>query len=107
MNAWLILLTGTLISVLANTMLKQSDGFNNVLLGCCSFVLFGIGIFMYGQAVKTLPIGIAYAVWTGIGGPIIALIGFIWFKESISPLGIFFIAMIITGCIGLNLITKT
>jgi len=107
MNAWVILLTGTLISVFANAMLKQSDGFNNVLLGCCSFLLFGIGIYMYGQAVKTLPIGIAYAVWSGIGVLIVTLIGLIWFKESISPLGILFMVMIITGCIGLNLITKT
>lgn len=107
MNAWVTLLTGTLISVFANAMLKQSDGFSNVLLGCGSFILFGIGIFLYGQAVKTLPIGIAYAVWSGVGVLIVTAIGLIWFKETISPLGILFMVMIITGCIGLNLITKS
>ena len=67
MNAWLILMSGVLISVVANAMLKQSDGFSNVFLGVCSFILFGIGIYLYGQAVKTLPIGVAYTVWSGIG----------------------------------------
>lgn len=107
MNAWIMLVTGTLISVCANAILKQSDGFKNIPLGVLSFVLFGIGIYLYGQAVKTLPIGIAYSVWCGIGILIVNAIGLVWFKESISPLGILFMLMIITGCVGLNLITKS
>jgi small multidrug resistance pump len=101
-----MLLSGTLIAVCANAMLKQSDGFSNIILGCLSFLLFGIGIFMYGQAVKTLPIGIAYTVWSGVSVLIVTIIGLLWFKETISPLGILFMVMIITGCIGLNIITK-
>lgn len=107
MNAWIMLVAGTLISVCANALLKQSDGFKHIPMGVLSFILFGIGIYLYGQAVKTLPIGIAYAVWCGIGILVVNIIGLLWFKESISPLSVIFMLMILTGCIGLNLITKS
>lgn len=104
MTAWLMLMTGVSISVVANAMLKQSDGFSNMALGVASFVLFGISIYLYGQAVRTIPIGIAYTVWSGVGVLVVTLIGFFWFKEALSPLAIVFLLMIVTGCVGLRLI---
>lgn len=104
--AWMVLLAGVAISVVANALLKYSNGVEKVVPGVASFILFAIAIYLYGYAVKTLPIGVAYAVWSGVGILIVTFIGIIWFKESISYLGIFFMLMILTGCIGLNLITK-
>ena len=104
--AWIILLSGTLISVMANALLKQSDGFAHIWLGLTSFVLFGVGIYLYGIAVKTLPIGVAYAVWSGVGVIVVTAIGILWFKEHVNYLTVLFMVMIITGCIGLNLVTR-
>jgi small multidrug resistance pump len=104
--AWILLGFAITFSITANALLKQSDGFANVGIGVASFALFGISIYIYGIAVKTLPLAIAYTVWSGIGILVITFIGIFWFKEPINALGMVFIAMILVGCIGLNMITK-
>lgn len=104
--AWLYLYLGVGLSILGNALVKQSNGFTDVKLGVASFILFGVGIYLYSLAVKSIPIGTAYAVWSGIGVLSIAIIGIVWFKEPIGTLNAVFIAMILAGCIGLNLMTK-
>ena len=56
------------------------------------------------MALATIPVGVAYAIWSGIGIVSIALIGFAWFSEPLSPVSLLFIAMIIVGAVGLNLV---
>lgn len=104
--AWIILTSGALIGVFANTLLKRSDGFTHLGLGFSAFALFSVAIYCFSISIKTLPMGVAYAVWSGIGVITITLVGLIWFKESISHLGILFIFMILIGCVGLNMITR-
>ncbi len=104
--AWVLLGFAIAFSITANALLKQSDGFANVWAGVVSFLFFGISIYIYGIAIKTLPLAIAYTVWSGIGILVLTFIGIFWFKESVSLLGMVFIAMILIGCVGLNMITK-
>ena len=55
------------------------------------------------MAVKTIDIGIAYAIWAAVGVAVIATIGAVFFHEQLTPMRIFFLAVIIIGVIGLNL----
>ncbi|MEX2642785.1 MAG: SMR family transporter, partial [Acetobacterales bacterium] len=58
------------------------------------------------HALKVLPVGVAYAIWSGIGTVAVALIGILWFREAASVLKLMFIAMIVVGAVGLNLISE-
>ena len=58
-------------------------------------------------ALKVIPVGVAYAIWAGLGTATIAVIGMVAFGEQVSALKIVFIGMIIAGAVGLNLITDT
>jgi len=104
---WLFLVAGTLTAVLANIMIKASNGMENVILGYGAFILFGVSIYLYMIAVKTIPISVAYPVWSGVGVLAITAVGYFMFSEGISGLKILFISMILIGCIGLNLISKS
>ena len=64
-----------------------------------------VSLGLLGLAVRTLPVGTAYAVWTGIGTVGTVLLGIALFGESAEPLRLAFIAMIVAGIIGLKLVT--
>lgn len=66
-----------------------------------------ISIYFLALALKTLPIGVAYSVWTGIGAIGTVILGMILFEESKEVLKIVFILMIVAGIVGLKLITNT
>ncbi len=104
--AWIYLGIGILVSAVGNALMKQSNGFENLLTGLASLGFFAVGMVLYGFAVKTLPISIAYIAWTGISILLITAIGIIYFKEVITPIAAIFICMIVTGVIGLYFVTK-
>ena len=104
--AWILLTAGALIGVVANTLLKRSDGFTHIWLGVSAFTLFAVAIYFFSISIRTLPMGVAYAVWSGIGILAITVVGMIWFKEPVSIHSAMFMGMILVGCIGLNYITQ-
>ncbi len=55
------------------------------------------------QATKTLPLGTAYAIWTGIGALGAVIVGIVLFKESVTPARIFFVTLLLIGIIGLKI----
>lgn len=63
-------------------------------------------IVLLGLAVRTLPVGTAYAVWTGTGTVGTVLLGILLFGESAKPMRLLFIAMIVTGIMGLKFVTS-
>ena len=89
--------------VFASTMLKLSDGFKKMLpvLG----LAFGYGVAFYGLAValETIPLGVAYAIWSGVGTAFTALIGIYLFKEAATKKKFAGIFLIILGVVLLNL----
>jgi quaternary ammonium compound-resistance protein SugE len=86
--------------------MKYSEGFTNLKWSVITIILLIISMLGLGVAVKHLPIGTAYAVWTGIGAVGTAILGMILFKESTEFWRIFFILLIVTGIIGLKFVTK-
>jgi len=61
---------------------------------------------LLSHTLKSMPLGITYAIWSGVGTLLIVLIGIFWFGETFTPLRVLFMAMIIIGAIGLNLSTS-
>ena len=101
--AWLLLLGAGCIEIIFALSLKYNEGFTKLWPSVITAVS-GIGSFgLLMWALKTLPVGTAYAVWTGIGAVGVAIMGIILFKESMDWLRLLSISLVILGIIGLKL----
>ncbi len=69
------------------------------------FATFGFGFFFLSLAMRTLPMGVSYAVWTGLGAAGAVLVGILFFKEEASWQRIFFLGCIIAGAVGLRVLS--
>jgi len=105
MQAWVLLGLAGLAEIGWVIGLKYSDGFTKPVASTITVVSLLVSMVLLGWAVKTLPIGTAYAVWTGIGAAGAAIAGFYLFGESANPMRLFFIALIIAGVAGLKFST--
>jgi len=100
--AWIAVITAGFLEVGFATMLKLSSGFTK-LWPSLGFLVCAAGSFsLLSWSLKVLPVGTAYAVWTGIGAAGTAIVGMIFFKDPVSVARISAIAFIIAGVILLN-----
>lgn len=105
--AWTYLVLAGLFEVGFASTLKLTEGFTR-LWPTLLFLLFAIVSFtLLAKAAQTLPIGTAYAVWTGIGAAGTVIIGILVYKEPATALRLFFIATLIASIIGLKYTTPT
>jgi len=97
MNPWLLLSLAILLELSGTLCLKLSHGFSR-LLPSIGVVCFYIGSFaLMAQSLKTLEVGIVYAIWAGVGTALIALVGILAFGESVSAFKILGLLMIVGG----------
>ena len=82
--------------------LEYSEGFTNLLPSVRTVVALVVSMLLLARAVESLPIGTAYAVWTGIGAAGAATLGVVLFDEPISVARVGFISLIVLGVVGLN-----
>ena len=101
--AWFDLFIAGIFEVLWSTCLKYSHGFTNVMFTVLTFIGMGFSFWFLAHAVKSLPMGTAYAIWTGIGALGAVIVGVILFKDPVTLVRLFFVAMLLTGIIGLKL----
>lgn len=103
-----MLLAGAIaLEVAATTLLKASNGFTRPVHGVASIMLYSLCFWLMAFAVTRIPIGVAYAIWSGVGIVAITLIGALAFRQSLAPIQIACIALIAIGAIGLNLATPS
>ena len=100
---WMILMTAGLFEVVWATALKMSNGFRNPLADVVCVVGMALSFWFLSIAMKTLPMGTAYAVWTGIGAVGGVAVGIAMFGESASALRIASVALIVAGIVGLKI----
>jgi quaternary ammonium compound-resistance protein SugE len=103
--AWLVLLLAGVVEIGWAIGLKYTDGFTRVLPTVATVAAMALSLALLGVAVRTLPVGTAYAVWTGVGTVGTVLLGIVLFGESAEPLRLLFLAMIVAGIIGLKIVT--
>ncbi len=103
--AWLTLVVAGLLEIGWAIGLKANDGFTRLwpTVGTVAAMVASMGLL--GLAVQSLPIGTAYAVWTGIGTVGTALIGILWLGEPATALRLLCIGLIVAGILGLKLVT--
>lgn len=100
--AWIILFIAGLFEVAWAIGLKYSDGFSKLNWSIFTVICILVSMGLLAYSLKFLPVGTAYAVWTGIGAVGTAVLGMILFNESSDILRLFFIFLIITGIAGLR-----
>lgn len=101
--AWVILFVAGLLEVVWALMLKQSQGFTKPGPTVAFLVALFLSMFLLSQALKTLPVGTAYAVWTGIGAAGTAILGMLLLGESREVLKLISLMMLLGGIIGLRI----
>ena len=102
--AWSILVGAGLLEIVWATTLKHSDGFTRFWPSAIGLAAAIISFVMLAIALKSLPVGTAYAVWVGIGAVGVAIVGILALGESASPLRLGCLALIRIGIVGLKLV---
>ncbi|MGI5824322.1 MAG: DMT family transporter [Bacillota bacterium] len=102
---WFVLFLASFCELGFTVFMKLSDGLKKKRYIVLTFASTFIGVYLLSLATKTLPLGVAYAVWTGLGTALTVTFGIFVFKESRSLKKLFFIAMILIGVLGLRLTT--
>jgi len=100
--SWYLLILAGLFEVGWAIGLEYSEGFSKPIPTLGTAIAMIVSLILLSQAVKDLPIGTAYAVWTGIGAVGTASLGIVLFDESVSLLRMGFIGVIVVGIVGLH-----
>ena len=103
--AWTYLLIAGLLEVGWAIGLKYTDGFSRLWPSIGTILAMIFSLAFLGQALKTLPVGTAYAVWTGIGAVGTVILGIVLFAEPATVLRLACVGLILSGIIGLKLVT--
>lgn len=104
--AWIVLIIAGLFEVGFTTCLKLSDNFTNLRWTVAFFVCITLSFVLLNQAIRTIPIGTAYAVWTGIGAVGTVIMGIFLYKEPSDFWRLFFIFLLIGSILGLKIVSK-
>lgn len=105
--AWFYLAIAIVAEVIGTAALKASDGFNNSISSTVCIVGYGIAFYLLSIVVKTVPIGVAYAIWAGAGIVLIAAVGAFQFKQIPDLPAVLGMVLIIAGVLVINLFSKT
>ncbi|NLD94407.1 MAG: multidrug efflux SMR transporter [Fibrobacter sp.] len=104
---WLFLSIAIFAEAIATSALKSSEGFTKLIPSIVVIAGYGIAFFFLSLTLKSIPIGIAYAIWSGVGITLISIIGYFVFKQQIDFPAIIGISLIISGVIVINMFSKT
>ena len=106
MKIYLLLLVAILAEVVATSALKAAESFTRPVPSLVVVVGYGIAFTCLSVTLKTLPLGVAYAIWSGVGTALVAVVGWLAYKQQLDLPAILGIALIIAGTIMLNLFSK-
>ncbi|MDR2365123.1 MAG: quaternary ammonium compound efflux SMR transporter SugE [Zoogloeaceae bacterium] len=104
---WLLLFLAGVLEVVWAIGLKYSQGFTKLTPSFLTLAAMGASFYLLSVAMRTLPLGTAYAVWVGIGAIGTAIAGIILFQETISAFKLCSLALIIAGIVGLKLVNAS
>jgi quaternary ammonium compound-resistance protein SugE len=101
--AWYLLVLAGLCEIVWAVGLKYTDGFSKPVASAVTLAFMGASVWLLAEAIKTIPVGTGYAIWTGIGAVGTAIAGMILFGESRAAIRLGCIAMIVAGIVGLKI----
>ena len=107
MNAWMILGLAIVAEVIGTTALKASDNFTRLAPSLIVVVGYGVAFYCLSLVLKSVPVGIAYAVWSGLGIVLITAVAWLLYGQRIDLAGLVGMGLIIAGVVVLNVFSKS
>jgi len=107
MNAYLLLACAIVLEVIATSLLKASDGMSRLWPTLGSLVGYGLCFWLLSMVMKSIPTGIAYAIWSGVGIVLISLIGLFAFRQKLDLPALIGIALICAGVVVINVFSRS
>ncbi|MCS0655293.1 MAG: DMT family transporter [Bacillota bacterium] len=102
MNAYFLLALAIVSEVAGSSLLKAADGFKKLLPSIGVIIGYSVAFYALSLSLKTLPLGVAYAIWAGLGTVLTALVGIFIYKENVNGKKLLGLALIVGGVILLN-----
>ncbi len=106
MNAWLLLAIAITAEVIGTTALKASEGFTRLLPAVVVVLGYAVAFYCLSLVLKHIPVGVAYAVWSGLGIVLITLAAFVAYGQKIDAAGLIGMGLIVAGVVVLNVFSK-
>jgi multidrug transporter EmrE-like cation transporter len=107
MSPWLILAIAIVAEVIGTTALKASDGFTRLWPSAIVVVGYGVSFYCLSLVLRSIPVGVTYAVWSGLGIVLISLVAFAVYGQRIDLAGLIGMGLIIAGVLVLNLFSRS
>lgn len=103
---WLYLILAIVAEVIGTSFLKTSEGFTKLWPSLAVVAGYSVAFFFLSLTLRAIPVGVAYAIWSGVGIVLITAVGWLVFGQKLDAAGIFGIGLIATGVIVLNVFSK-
>jgi small multidrug resistance pump len=107
MNPFVLLMIAIVTEIAGTTALRVSAGFTRLLPGAVVVVSYMLSFYLYSQVLKQIPMGVAYAIWAGLGTAGVVIIGVLVWHDALSIWQILGIALVVAGAVMLNTFTPT
>ena len=104
---WLFLIMAIISESIATNSLKASNGFTNLVPSIIALIGYGSALLFLSFAIRTISVGVAYATWSGIGIMLIALVGWLWHKQTLDAPAIIGMGLIIAGVVIMNVFSNS
>lgn len=106
MKNWLFLAIAIVSETIATSALKASDGFSRLWPSVAVVAGYGIAFYFLSLTLRTIPVGVAYAVWSGVGIMLISLVGWIVYGQKLDAAAIAGMGLIVAGVVVMNVFSK-
>jgi small multidrug resistance pump len=107
MRQWIFLAVAIVSEVVGTSALKASQGFSHLFPSLIVIAGYGSAFYFMSLTLRTLPVGVVYAIWAGVGIALIAMVAWVFFGQSLDVPAIIGLLLIVAGVIVLNLFSKT
>jgi small multidrug resistance pump len=107
MTTYLYLLTAVVFETIGTSALQASEQFTRLRPVLITLACYGMTFYFLSQALRGMPVGVAYAIWSGLGIILIALIGLIWFGQKLDTAALVGLGLIVAGVAVINLFSNT
>ncbi|QCR36959.1 multidrug efflux SMR transporter [Nissabacter sp. SGAir0207] len=107
MQQWIILIAAIISEVIATSALKASEGFTRLWPTLLMTVGYGIAFYLLSLTLRTIPVGVAYAIWSGMGVVLITLVGWVLFGQRLDMPALIGMALIVIGVVVMNLFSHS
>jgi small multidrug resistance pump len=107
MKYWLFLAIAIISEITATSSLKASAGFTRVIPSIVVVIGYALSFYFLSLTLKVIPIGIAYAIWAGLGIVLLAIVGWVFYDQQLDTAALVGMSFIVTGVVIMNLFSKT